>query len=279
VKTTGSIAYKIKISGLEGGDSSDMTRKHGNPIKALGQMMNSMQSSGLAFQVNDFKGGTSSGTFPTFAEMIVTVDKNDENKLLSKFDNMQKDFEDSYRDNENSLSITCTKCKAPATSYSETDTADIMSFLYTVKDGTFATTEEDNEGDAVAVSNIGYASEKGKDHFVLGIKGRSIEPNIFKDMLQAYSDTAELSDFKIKETGAYPRWPYKDRSELTDSFSIAAQQADIDLEPIWTFEENECALFYEKRQELDMICVGTNIQSGQEIAQSLVMYLQSLGGE
>lgn len=157
-----------------------MTRKHGNPIKALGQFMNSCQSSGLAFQVNDFKGGSSSGTYPSFAQMTITVNKNDEKKLLETFDTIRKNFEDSYRDNENSLKISCTKCKTPNTSYSEEDTANIMSFLYTVKDGTFATENDDEDGEAVAVANIGFASEKGKNGFVLGMKGRSINPGIFK---------------------------------------------------------------------------------------------------
>ena len=279
VKTSGTISYKAYIGGLEGGDSSDMTRKHGNPIKALGQFMNSCQSSGLAFQVNDFKGGSSSGTYPSFAQMTITVDKNDEKKLLETFDTIRKNFEDSYRDNENSLKISCTKCKTPNTSYSEEDTANIMSFLYTVKDGTFATENDDEDGEAVAVANIGFASEKGKNGFVLGMKGRSINPGIFKKMLRAYKDTADLSDFTIKEKGSFPCWPFRDKSELNDSFKVAARQADLDLEEQWTFEENECALFYEKRQDLDMICIGANIQSGQEIAQSLVMYLSSLADE
>lgn len=283
VKTKGTVAYKISISGLEGGDSSDRTRKHGNPIKALGQLMNSCQSSGMAFEVAHLSGGSSAGTYPQNAEMTVTVDKNDEDKLLDKYDSMENDFEDSYRDNENDLKISCTKCRVPGSSYSETVTANIMSFLYTVDDGVFTTTgsdgdsDSDEDGDPVAITNIGYVKEFGKNTLQLGMKARSIDQTMFKSMFEAFSSTAELSDFKIKQAGKYPMWPFKENSELADSYMVAAQQMDIEVEPEWTFAENECALFYNKRPDLDMICIGANIQEGQELAESLVLYLQSLG--
>ena len=283
VKTKGTVAYKVSITGLEGGDSSDRTRKHGNPIKAMGQLMNSCQSSGMAFEVAHLQGGSLADTYPQNAEMIVTVDKNDEDKLLDKYKSVENDFEDSYRDNENNLKISCTKCRVPGRSYSETVTANIMSFLYTVDDGVFTTTEADDEvdedSDPVAVTNIGYVKASGKNILQLGMKARSIDQSMFKPMFEAFSNTAELSDFKIKEAGKYPMWPFKENSELADSYMVAAQQMDIDFEPEWTFAENECALFYNKRPDLDMICIGANIQEGQELAESLVLYLKSLGGD
>lgn len=278
VKTKGNTAYKISFRGLEGNDSSDRTRKHGNPIKALGDLMNSCQSSGMAFQVSSLKGGGNIDNYPSYAEMIVTVDKNDENKLIKKFESTEEDFEESYRDKENDLKISCTKHKVPKSAYSETCTANIMSFLYTVDDGVFATSEPDDEGDPVAISTIGYIKENGKN-VEMGIKARSIDPNQFKTMLDSFKSTAELSDFTVKETASYPYWPFKETSELTDSYMIAAQSVDLDFEPEWTFAENECALFYGKRQALDMICIGSNIQSGPELSESLVLYLQSLNGE
>lgn len=278
-KTTGNAAYKISITGLEGGDSSDRTRKHGNPIKALGELMNSCQSSGMAYQVTSLSGGSETGTYPSNAEMIISVDKNDEDKLLDKFNSMEENFNDTYLDNENDLKISCEKCKLPQSSYSETDTANIMSFLYTVSDGVFATEDGDEDGDPIAISNIGYIRQSGKKTLELGMKARSIDQTQFKIMFDSYKDTAELSDFTIKEAGSFPMWPFRENSALAESYMIAAQQMDIDFEPEWTFAENECAIFYDKRPDLDMICIGANIQEGQELAESLVLYLQSLGGE
>ena len=68
-------------------------------------------------------------------------------------------------------------------------------------------------------------------------------------------------------------------SLVQGAYLSAAQQVDLSFEPVWTFAENECAIFYEKRPDMDMICLGVNIQSGPETAKSLVMYLQSLNGE
>lgn len=307
VPTNGNVAYKITISGLEGGDSSDRTRKHGNPIKALGGFMNSCQSSGMAYQISSFKGGESAGTYPSYAQIIVTVDKNDEERIKSKYKTMENKFENSNRNNENDMKIELSRCKVPRQSYSERNTANIMSFLYTIDDGIFTTGAsedddeqmqeqnqnqeqdldqdqeqeqeyDDDEGPA-AISNIGYVKSEGKDRLAIGVKGRAIYPNIFKTMTRAYKKTSDLSDFSMREVSSYPYWPYTETSELMEGYQIAAQQVDLSFEPVWTFAENECAIFYEKRPDMDMICLGVNIQSGSETAKSLVMYLQSLNGE
>ena len=116
--------------------------------------------------------------------------------------------------------------------------------------------------------------------------GRSVETlteEVARDLPLAM-EAADRGDWTeaeklIKEAGKYPMWPFKENSELADSYMVAAQQMDIEVEPEWTFAENECALFYNKRPDLDMICIGANIQEGQELAESLVLYLQSLGGD
>lgn len=278
-KTTGNVSYRVVISGLEGGDSSDRTRKHGNPIKNLGDLLRSCQSHGLAFQLYDFKGGTSADTYPSSAETTITVDKNDEKKLVERIKDAENSFEDANRKNENNLKYTSTKCKTPAKSYSHKDTAAIISFLYTIEDEVFKAyqSEEDEDEGVKTIATIGKISSNGK--FALNIKGRSIAPAVFNQMFESYKNTAELSDFSIKETGSYPLWPYKETSNLTESFLVAAQQVGLDLETEWTFSENDCAVFYQKRQDIDMICLGSNIQDGYDIATGLVMYLQSLNGK
>ena len=288
VQTPGNVAYRISISGMEGGSSSDRTRKHGNPIKALGSFMNSCQSSGMAYQIAGFKGGSSAGEYPQDAQLIVTVDKNDEERLKGKYESMENKFENSNRNKENDLNVEFTRCKVPKYSYSERNTANIMSFLYTIDDGIFTTgikdeDEEENENDeyegTVAISNIGYVRPEGRDVLAMGVKGRAIYPNIFKTMNRAYKKTSELSDFSMKIVSSYPYWPYTETCELVEAYQIAAQQVDLNFNPSWTFAENECAIFYEKRPGMDMICLGVNIQSGPETAKSLAMYLQSLNAE
>ncbi|MBQ9179735.1 MAG: hypothetical protein IJ132_02910 [Firmicutes bacterium] len=283
VKTTGTVSYRVTITGMEGGPSSDTTRRHGNPLKGLGDLIKSCQSQSLAFQIAAFDGGTSAGTFPKSASMVITVDKNYEKKLLDRISAAEENFLEDYHDKDNQLEFISEKCKTPARSYSDETTSNIISFLYTIDEGVFAAREdeendEDTDDDEIrTIANIGRITSNG--NITIEIMARSIQPSSFSVMYDSYKNTADLSEFAVAEESNYPFWPFKESSDLTERYAVATRQVDLDMEPEWTFDETDCAAFYNKRQDMDMICIGANIQDGYDISTSLVLFLQSLNGE
>ena len=285
VKTIGTVSYRVSITGMEGGASSDRTRKHGNPIKGLGDLLKSCQSQALAFQVAEFEGGSSAGTFPKSASLVITVDKNDEKKLENRISATEESFLEEYHSKENQLKFISEKCKTPAKSYSDESITNIISFLYTIDEGVFAAREEEEEDEeeesdsdqVKTIANIGKITSNGK--IVIDIMARSVQPSSFAVMHESYKNTADLSEFTIEEKTTYPFWPFKETSDLTERYAVATRQVDLDMESEWTFDETDAAIFYSKRQDMDMICIGANIQDGYDISTSIVLFLQSLNGE
>ena len=274
VATEGKAAYRIRISGLEGGDSADRSRKHANPIMTLGELLNSLNQSHLIFQVTGLKGGDSSGEYAKDAEMIVIVSNDDAQKLEDRVRSKIDDFEESNLSKESGLKYTCTPCSVPKTAYSDKNLTNIISLFYTITDGKVKSDDEEQ----AAITNVGYVRDDGKT-LVIKAKARAMAKEQFSGITTSYESTAKLSEFDLKYEETYPGWPYKENSELIERYSLATKQVDLDLSPDWTYHENECAVFYEKKPELDMICIGANIDSAQELTQSLVLYFRSFADQ
>ncbi len=274
VSTNGTASYKINISGLEGGDSADRSRKHPNPLIALGDLLNSLNQAHLIFQVSGFNGGSYSGDYARKAEMIVTVEETDAEKLESRVNAKIDEFEEAYLSKEDGLRYTCAPCGVPKKSYSDEDTTNLISFFYTIVDGKIKASDDDDED---YITNVGYARDNGKT-LTIKAKARALAKDQIADLTTSYQSTAKLAEFTLSYEDTYPGWPYRENSALIERFAMATKQTSLDLEPDWTYHENECAVFYEKKPALDMICIGANMDSSQELAQSLVLYLRSLSG-
>ena len=53
-----------------------------------------------------------------------------------------------------------------------------------------------------------------------------------------------------------------------EKYISASDSAGLDLKPMWSFNETECALFYGKDKNQDIILIGANIQDGLDISKS-----------
>ena len=272
----GNTAYKVEISDLEGGDSSDRSRKHPNPIITLGELLNSLNQNDLVFELADFNGGSSSGDYAKDASMTIVIDDNYAKKFEERVNAKITSFEESYIEKESDLSFTCAPCKMPEKVYSDDDLTNIISLFYTIEDGKIE--DEEESDDSQAIANVGLAKDNGKT-LTIKAKARALSSEQISALATSYESTAKLAQFKLTSEDTYPGWPFKESSDLIDRYVLATNQVELDLEPEWTLSENECAVFYSKKPEMDMIGIGANIENGPEIAESLVLCLRSLGGE
>ena len=270
VKVEGTAAYKIRIAGLEGGDSADRSRKHPNPIMTLGELLNSLNQSHIVFQLAELEGGQDPCEYAKSASMTVIVNESDakklEEKVLSKIDS----FEEAHIDEESDLVYTCTSCAVPKSAYSDKNLTSLISLFYTAADGRFETNDEEQP----AVTNIGYVRDDGTN-IVIKASARAMAQDQINLVTTSYQSTAKLAEYELTSRNTFPGWPYIETNDLIERYSLATKQVDLDLKPNWTYHENECAIFYEKKPALDMICIGANMDSAQELAQSLVLYLRS----
>lgn len=273
----GTKACKISISDCVGGDSANRDIKHANPIVAIGDALNSCRSAGMIIELSSFNGGGDSWDYPSSASAVIVYDDSVEDKLLTKLDSIRDDYRDKYLKSEPDMQYTVTPVTAPSKALSETDTSSIMNLMYTMKNGIYATTEDNNKGDILALTNVGYISTSG-NKLDIKVFGRSIDKTVFKEMGKAYKDIAEITDcsFKIAETT--PMWTPARKNTLADSMTIAGKKSDLDLTANSTFMKNDGAILHSAAGSgTDVISLGIDIQHGFEFTKTLITFIETQG--
>jgi len=274
--TTSSKAYKITISNCTGGDSSDRTKKHPNPIVTIGTLLNDCRRSNIIFDLSAFNGGENASTYPTYATATIVVNSNYEDKLVNKLKNAKDEYTNKYLKSESNMKYKITSVSVPSKVFTEEDTDSIMSLMYTLEDGVYKTSEKNGKGDILALSTIGRISTKNNE-LKINIFGRSLDSDVMKEMNKAFADTASLSDASFKILSSSTIWPSDSDNKLAKSFIVAASQIDVSLKENSTFKENESAIFYSKNEKLNIISLGVNIQDGLSATESIILFIKSLG--
>ena len=203
-KTKGTKTYKVSITGVNQTASFDDSKTHTNPINTLASLLNRLKSSNVIFQICDYEGGSSSGTYPQSAGVTITVTANYEDKLLATLESEQEDFENENSDENNNAKYEFTSSTIPKESYAQNNVNKIMSLLYTLDDGIYKEKEQKDEPKTIA--NLGRISYTN-GHLVCSIKARSIDKKEIKSLEEDYKKTAALCDFSFRKTESYNMWP------------------------------------------------------------------------
>lgn len=273
--TSGDKAYKITISGLEGGMSGDRSRTHPNPTEAIASLINKCQSSGMVIEIAKFTGGGSYDTYPQSASITVVVDKNDSTKFEKRVQNAKADYQDKYVSKESDLNYDLTSVSKPSKVYKSSDASDVLSLMYTMSDGVYATIDGNDNSDPIAVSNLGYLRMTGSK-FTAKVSARSLDADETKIMDNEFKATADLNDMSFRKSKTTGLWPYDQNSKLAKSFKTASDEYALGLSASSTFMKNDCAVLYKKKSDLNMIAVYSNIEEGFNISKSLMLFFQNL---
>lgn len=274
----GTNAYKLKISGLHGGDAGDRSKYHPNPIRVLGDFISACTQKGMVVELSSFDAYAHIGYYPRSAIATVVVSTGDKKAFLTRLDAAVEKFEDSNRDTDEDLSFEYKSVNIPRRVLSSEDTASVMGLMYTLDEDKYATTEPDDEGDVIAIQTTSsIRTENGR--LRIGILGRSLDTDILKDMSRTIKKICNLNDVHYRLVDGSPLWTEDEDNTLADSFDIAAAQSDLNIETGPTFKESECAIFKKTRPDIQMISLGINTDNAYEFAQALVAYMDSLGGE
>lgn len=310
-KTVGTKAYKISISNINKNASFDDNTTHTNPLNTLGSLMSKLKSNNIIYQICDFSGGSSAGTYAQNANITVTVSSNYEDRLLSVLESEQEDFETENSDNESDAKYEFVGVDVPKESYAQYNLDSIISLFYTLDDGIYK--EDTQTSDPKTIANIGKISYIN-GNLVWEIEVHSLDKDEMAELEIDYKKTAALCDFNFNITAKQHMWPTpkyeaelhqksiapknkkrkrdKNKNKKDDKNNIyavksqsekdltlyleAAKDSDLELEPQWSYTKTECALLYNSKINKGMILIGANIQDGPAISKSLIHYITQL---
>jgi hypothetical protein len=279
----GNRAFRVSIRGCISEDSSIRDTRHAKPIVDLMDMLYECRSNGIVMQIASLNGGSRADRYPADASCVVTVNNSEADKLKEQLDNARVSYVEKNIKNEPDISCTIEEVKVPDKVFSANDTASVFSLMYTMVDGVYAREgddakegeEDSRDGDITALANIGKVRTKnGQIRF--GVFVRATSQSVFQEMNKAYRETAELSDMKFRIVSTIPLWSTKKNKELSDKLVLAGQEADLTLQPSFTFMRTDASMFFQANKDLNLVAVGITIQQGFEIAKTLVLYNESL---
>lgn len=212
------VAYKISIDNLPGGIPNSKISSYPNPIKELGDLLAYLKTNSLIFQLSTIHGGESASTYPKDATMTIVIDKDYEEKLVSKLDTAIDTFNDNYEnDDEEEYTYKYEVIKTPSKVYSIKTTDGIIGFLYTLLDGVYY---KDDSGKVLAISNVGSLHKKDNRHIV-EVSALSLEDELSDEIKTSLKTIASLNNGKFKENNHLNNWVGLEESSFMTKFNLA----------------------------------------------------------
>lgn len=253
------IAYKISVTGLQGGHSGmDIHRGLGNANKIMTRLLHDTNKL-FGLRLFEIDGGSLRNAIPreSFAEVVVEGSKAD--KFLAEMDKRANDIKAELKTIEPELSIVTEEDDKPLKVMKLSSQERVLKALYAAVNGVYRMSPD--IPDLVETSNNVARVEIGEGRVKIGCLTRSSIESSKWDLAYSLKSCFELAGCEIQFSGDYPGWTpnmdspilkvltklYKDLNG--EEPNVAACHAGL-----------ECGILGRNYPEMDMISFGPNIK-------------------
>ena len=264
-------AYRISFSGVQDQSAYKNRGVYPNPIKAIGDLLASCQTSTVLFELASFEGGKYTDQIPGKATATIVLHENDVESFTKRFDNSYKKIEDIYKEIDDE-SITFEYVMEPVDLPSQVickeDTENIVSLMYTMISGTYLRNEND---EVQAYSNTGCIStENGL--FKLDINARSLNDEVMTELEGVVKTICGLSDISYKKNAGTRVWSNPAETPLVSSLSESLNaEASSALEMMYIDE------IINKDPDINLISLGTKLDNADKDLEKVFEYISIAG--
>lgn len=215
-KTKNNKAYRITINGLTSG-MPDEKFSYPNPIKQLGDLLATLKTNALIYELADFNGGDTASTYPAWVNCTIVINENDEQKILRKIDNNIERYLGKYQDDYPELNYSYEEVKTPSKVLTQKSLNKFVSTLYTLFDGTY---EEDSKHNVTALSNIGKI-HLGKKICTVNAYASSLNEVSLEEIGISYQTICSLSDIRYQKTHSVKGWSLDEDCDFSNQIMKA----------------------------------------------------------
>ena len=271
----GNIAYEISIKGIN--DSKDKSGNrangHKNPVTTLSDMLASIRNNRINVEIASFESEGEPDIYPQGAKAVIVIDKSAQTKVEKKFESTKESFMDDVKEKDANATFEYKVVKTPQQVLNYDDSAEVMSLLYTLIDGVFATSEPDYEGDILGISSI-YKVNIG-DEVNVSLIGRYLTEEVKKDMDMTYKATAQLSDFNLVKKEHNNLWSRDEEEPFfkDNRLKKALKNNGIDRKYKSMLEYNVLAYVEDYDKKSDKMILGVNIDESMQDVMAIIQYL------
>ncbi len=263
-------AYKIVFKGVKCQSAYTNKDHYPNPVKTIGDLLASCQTSTVLFELASFEGGVYSDRIPGKVTATIVLHENDVESFTKKFNNSYEKVEKLYEDTDSEFKYTMTPVDLPSEVISKEDTENIVSLMYTMINGTYLRGEND---EVKAISNIGKISTEDAQ-FKLNINAKSLNDETMTELEGVVETICGLSDIGYKKTGGTRVWTNDPATPLVVNISEAVG-ADCSS----VMEMKDVAEFTSAVNKINLISWGTNSEDAAKGLEKIFGYMSIAGTE
>lgn len=258
-KKEGTKGFSIEVKGLKGGHSGmEIHLGKGNSNKIIGRILKNI-SNELSFNLVSIEGGSKNNAIPREASAVISINENDEDKLLEIVSNLTKDLKNEFATKDPGLLINISETTLKNNKVLSNEiTQNVVNLLYMYPNGV-NTESADIKGLIESSTNLGVVSMNDNEvEFDSAV--RSSVFSLREDIVEKIKCITELLGGEFSSNAGYPEWPYKADSKIREICKdVFKRMYNKEPEIVAIHAGVECGLFKEKLGDLDMISFGPDL--------------------
>ena len=253
-------AYKIAITGLNGGHSGDeIDSGLGNSNKILNRIILSAYKK-FKIRLADFNGGNLRNAIAREAFGIITIYEKHTADFESLVSKLSIDIKNEFSVTEKNLEISYEKIELPEFVISKKIQKRLMHSLYACWHGVYAMSA-DMPGLVETSTNLASVKFIDDNKIKVETSQRSSVESGKYDMAQTVASVFKLAGAKVKHGDGYPGWKPNTDSEIMKITEESYKRLFNKTPEVKAIHAGlECGLFLEKYPYLDMISFGPTIK-------------------
>lgn len=253
-------AYNLVIRGLKGGHSgAEIHLGRGNSNKLMGRLLKEVGKY-LEFNLVSINGGSKNNAIPRECSAVITINENDERKLLEVKKMMCEQFKSEFRKKDPDLRVYLLEAEEKVEKvFSDDSTKKAINLLYMYPNGV-NTMSSEIEGLTESSTNLGVVTTFDS-YIEYDSAVRSSVASLRDEIVNRNKCITEILGGEFSTESAYPEWPYKTDSKIRNiCMDVYEKMYGKSPEIVAIHAGVECGLFKQiLGDDLDMISFGPNI--------------------
>ncbi|HEX2395888.1 MAG TPA: aminoacyl-histidine dipeptidase [Bacteroidales bacterium] len=254
-----SVAYRIEISGLQGGHSgTDIHKNRGNSVKILNQFLWESRNR-FGARLTIFEGGNLRNAIPREAYAIIVIPQTYEDVFKGYFHDYTKVLKREYLIDEPNIKFTMSPAPLPEKVMKKKVMEKLLNALYACPHGVISWSRA-MENLVETSTNLASVKFEGINRIVISTSQRSSVNSAKVQIANTVRSTFKLAGALVEQTEGYPGWnPNPDSAILKITKEAYRKIFNVEPEIKAIHAGLECGLFLEKYPYLDMISFGPTI--------------------
>lgn len=254
-----SVAYKLRIQGLQGGHSGmDIHKGYGNANKLMNRILFAGYEN-FQLSVASINGGTLRNAIPRESVAVVVVPKKFQEAFEYDFTTISTSIKKELWPIEKELEITISETQLPEKVMDINCQKDLVRALYSAHNGVYSMNTTIPE--LVETSNNLASVRVANGNITIACLTRSFSESGKMDLSNALRSTFELGNFEVSLSGDYPGWEPNTNTEILKVLESTYTKMFADTPRVMACHAGlECGILGTHYPEMEMISFGPTIK-------------------